>query len=450
MIEYNTATDISSESILVLQAFENDFKGLLSNICKEDKYSNLSAKASLRLDKGKKSEKSYKLVCNPSFTIEKSYNFVSLIEEYLKKKEPEFNACLKSDQQLTIDLALSKKEKSNQYGITDNKDLPYFCPISPRFTFDQMILPKRVKDQITDALNVIKYQDLIYKDWGFETVDSIPKSVLNFYGPPGTGKTMCAHAVANEMGKKLLALNYAEIESKYVGEAPKNLQRAFEIAKDEDCVLFFDEADSFLGKRISNVTQGAEQALNSLRSQMLILLEEHSGIIIFATNLVTNFDNAFESRILKHIKFELPNTKARMAIINKMIPDKLPMLSPLQPSEVKKLSIMADGFSGREIKNSILDTLLSKVTIDKEATKFSFDDFKKSFLSKKKELQDLKDEKVADKKKKIISALKKRYDGDDSSEKKDNSSKNKKRKKDSHKQVDRKNLHEKRDNINIK
>ncbi|MGC8140941.1 AAA family ATPase, partial [Salmonella enterica] len=82
--------------------------------------------------------------------------------------------------------------------------------------------------------------------------------------------------------------------------APKNLQAAFDVAKNNDCVLFFDEADSFLGKRITNVVQGADQALNSLRSQMLILLEEFKGIVIFATNLVTNFDTAFESRILKH------------------------------------------------------------------------------------------------------------------------------------------------------
>lgn len=71
--------------------------------------------------------------------------------------------------------------------------------------------------------------------------------------------------------------------------------------------MFFDEADSFLGKRIQNVNQSADQALNSLRSQMLILLEEHSGVVIFATNLVSNFDKAFQSRILKHIKFDLPN-----------------------------------------------------------------------------------------------------------------------------------------------
>lgn len=228
---------------------------------------------------------------------------------------------------------------------------------------------------------------------------------MNFYGPPGTGKTMCAHAIANALGKKLLALNYSEIESKYVGDAPKNLQRAFEIATKEDCVLFFDEADSFLGKRIQNVSQGADQALNSLRSQMLILLEEHAGVVIFATNLVSNFDSAFESRILKHIKFELPNEEARIAIIKKMIPAKLPMPVPLTDEQFHELSKIIDGFSGREIKNAILDTLLAKATKDKENSIFIFDDFKTSFEAKKKEMETLKEAKEGNKTAKIKKAF---------------------------------------------
>jgi AAA+ superfamily predicted ATPase len=257
-----------------------------------------------------------------------------------------------------------------------------FIPTNPIHDFSQIILSQEIKDEIFDALNVINFQSLIYHDWGFEEVDPIPKSVLNFYGPPGTGKTMCAHAIAKKMGKKLLALNYAEIESKYVGEAPKNLMKAFETAKQNDCILFFDEADSFLGKRIQNVTHGSEQALNSLRSQMLILLEEFNGIVLFATNLVTNFDKAFESRILKHIKFELPNQEARCEIINKMLPQKLPLQHKFTDDEFTELSKVCEGFSGREIKGAILETLLNKASTEQENAVFTFDDFNKSFLKK--------------------------------------------------------------------
>ncbi len=216
---------------------------------------------------------------------------------------------------------------------------------------------------------------------------------------------MTANAIANNLGKTLLAMNYAEIESKYVGEAPKNLMKAFETAKKYDSVLFFDEADSFLGRRIQNVTHGSDQALNSLRSQMLILLENFDGVVIFATNLVTNFDTAFESRILKHIKFELPNFEARKKIIAGLLPVRLPIVHDITDNEFEKLSEITDGMSGRELKSAVLETLLRKATKDGVEANFCFDDFIEGFEKKKESLELLKREKTADKEKKILKAL---------------------------------------------
>lgn len=252
-------------------------------------------------------------------------------------------------------------------------------------------------------MKIVKYKDLIYNDWGFGEVDPVPRSILNFYGEPGTGKTMCAHAIAHSLGKPLLALNYSEIESKFVGEAAKNLQHAFETARDCDAVLFFDEADSFLGKRIENVTQGAEQALNSLRSQMLIQLEQFPGVVLFATNLVTNFDHAFESRILKHIQFELPNREARVSIIRKMIPSRLPM-ETLTDDQLMEASALIDGFSGREIKSAILELLLSKA--GSEHPSFIFEDLCQVFTKKYEEKKELARQEEERLKKKIEKKLK--------------------------------------------
>ena len=136
-----------------------------------------------------------------------------------------------------------------------------------------MVLNKEVKDQLDSCVTMIRSLDKIYDEWGFREVDPVKKSVLNFYGPPGTGKTMAAHALSAELGKMILAINYSDVESKFVGDAPKNLVSVFKIAEEKNCVLFFDEADSFLGKRVTNVSSSSDQAVNSLRSQMLILLE---------------------------------------------------------------------------------------------------------------------------------------------------------------------------------
>ena len=86
--------------------------------------------------------------------------------------------------------------------ICSTEEIQIYIPTEPRYSFDQLIIPEDLKKEIEEALGLLKYQYLIYKVWGFEKVDPIPKSVLNFYGPPGTGKTMCAHTIAKTLGKK--------------------------------------------------------------------------------------------------------------------------------------------------------------------------------------------------------------------------------------------------------
>ena len=253
-------------------------------------------------------------------------------------------------------------QKSNTASNNGKQEEMVFIPQVPKFALDRVILPPSVKEDILLSLTLIENQKRIYEDWGFEEVDAKPKLILNFYGPPGTGKTMVSHAVAKMLNKNILAVNYAEIESKYVGDAPKNLFKAFNTAKESDAVLFFDEADSFLGKRIQNVSSSSDQAINSLRSQMLILLEDFEGVVIFATNLADNYDKAFESRILKHIHFDLPTLENREAIISITIPSKVPFSEEVNREELcKKLAEISEGFSGREIKNAVLESLTSAV-----------------------------------------------------------------------------------------
>ncbi|WP_233713079.1 MULTISPECIES: ATP-binding protein [unclassified Helicobacter] len=222
----------------------------------------------------------------------------------------------------------------------------------PLFTMDKIELPKKTRNALLETITLIKKQPLIYEEWGFSEIDSVPKTIVNFYGPPGTGKTMSAHIIASELGKQIINANYSDIESKFVGDAPKNLVSVFDLAQKNDAVLFFDEADSFLGKRIQNVSHSSDQALNSLRSELLKLLESRPVIVIFATNLLGNYDKAFHSRILHSVGFELPNTKQRKALILKHIPSKLyeKGVEKLNEKQLDELSELSSGFSGREIK----------------------------------------------------------------------------------------------------
>ncbi|MCK0206377.1 ATP-binding protein, partial [Ornithobacterium rhinotracheale] len=267
-----------------------------------------------------------------------------------KNKKGNFYICKNSDE-----IEKTKKEILIKEKAEENTTI--FIPQEPKYRLERVILSENTRIEIENAITLIKNQQKIYEEWGFNEIEQNPKLILNFYGPPGTGKTMVSHAIAHHLSKKILVVNYAEIESKFVGDSPKNLLLAFNTAKENDAVLFFDEADSFLGKRIESVSSSSDQAVNSLRSQMLILLEEFEGVIIFATNLAKNYDKAFESRILKHIHFDLPDKESREKIISITIPSKVPFYQVDKFNLCKKLANISEGFSGREIKNAVLEGL---------------------------------------------------------------------------------------------
>lgn len=289
---------------------------------------------------------------------------------------------------LSVNLSFQAKADDPKPKKSDD-GLATFVPETTRYTFDQIILPDETRKQILDALGAVEHRELVYDTWGFGKCDKSPNSILSFYGPPGTGKTMCAHAIAAHLGKPLLAFNYADIESKYVGEAAKNLKKAFETATELGAIMFFDEADSFLGKRIGNVEHGSEQALNSQRSQMLIYLEQFKGVVIFATNLQSNVDKAFESRILAHIKIDRPNREARADIISKHLPPRLPLAAPLTPDDLLRAADAIDGLTGREIKQGIKALLFRKAAEEGADAIFTADDIVNAMAAKKKETDDL-------------------------------------------------------------
>lgn len=238
-------------------------------------------------------------------------------------------------------------DDENINGRMDN-----FEPQVPKHSLDQLILDPSTIQRIREAINVLISQDLIYDAWGLKTVARTGRRVaLNFYGPPGTGKTLAAEAIANLLSKQLLIISYAELESKYVGETPKNIQAAFKKAAESGALLFFDEADSILGKRLTNISQSADNSINVARSTTLIELDNFDGIVIFASNLVKNYDTAFLRRMLAHIEFRLPGVDEREKIWQCHIPPQLPLDKQVSFTSLSKSS---QGAAGGDIQNAVL------------------------------------------------------------------------------------------------
>jgi AAA+ superfamily predicted ATPase len=228
--------------------------------------------------------------------------------------------------------------------------------VAPRRTFDDVILPPATRRALDIALSQVTQHDLIFNRWGFaERHPTGLALAFNFAGPPGTGKTICAEAIAHSLGRRLLLVRYAELESLWMGETPKNVAAIFRAAREEGAVLLFDEADAIASRRSTAVDYGFQRESNTVVSVLLQELEWYNGVVIFATNLAANFDPAFERRIRTHVLFEMPGPVEREQIWRvQMHPSRTPLAADVD------FRSLAEGYalSGGDIRNAVLKAAL--------------------------------------------------------------------------------------------
>jgi SpoVK/Ycf46/Vps4 family AAA+-type ATPase len=229
--------------------------------------------------------------------------------------------------------------------------------IVARRTFDDVILPPATRRALDTALAQVTQHDLIFNRWGLaERHPTGLALAFNFAGPPGTGKTICAEAIANSLGRRLLLVRYSELESMWMGETPKNIAGIFSKARDERAVLFFDEADAIATRRSTSVDSGVQREANTIVSVLLQELESYSGVVIFATNLAANFDPAFERRIRTHVLFEMPRESEREQIWRVQLH---PSRTPLAPDVDFQALAHRYPVSGGDIRNAVLKAALA-------------------------------------------------------------------------------------------
>lgn len=219
--------------------------------------------------------------------------------------------------------------------------------IPAKYRWEDLILPSDQKKMLRDACDQVMYHHQVYHRWGFEKKLAYGRSVsMIFYGPPGTGKTMGAQVIANELDLELYKVDMAGVMSKYVGESEKKLGNIFEQAKKSQSILFFDEADVLFGKRTDQKDSNDKYA-NASTAYLLQKIEEYEGIIILATNLLQNFDNAFLRRFKFIIEFPFTDKERRLQIWEKVFPADT-------PREELDLEYLAEEFkfSGSQIKNA--------------------------------------------------------------------------------------------------
>jgi hypothetical protein len=185
-------------------------------------------------------------------------------------------------------------------------------------TWESLVISDDLQKQIDEIVSWLKYNQQLMDS--YEMANRIKKGYRAlFYGPPGTGKTLTAGLLGNELGKDVYKIDLSMVVSKYIGETEKNLELLFARAEDKGWILFFDEADALFGKRTS-VRDAHDKYANQEVSYLLQRIEDYNGLIILATNMKSNIDDAFIRRFNSIVKFPFPEATERSAIWKKSFP----------------------------------------------------------------------------------------------------------------------------------
>ena len=202
-----------------------------------------------------------------------------------------------------------------QYFTTGVKDKPDFSMrfpaklITTNLQWDDLVLNEDTLDDIGQLLTWIEKSDVVLDDFGLRKNLKRGYRVL-FYGPPGTGKTLTATLIGAKVGMDVYRVDLSQVISKYIGETEKNLSNIFDQAEHRNWILFFDEADSLFGAR-TQTNNSNDRAANQEISYLLQRVEDFPGIVILASNLKSNIDEAFARRFQNSIYFPLPEPEER-------------------------------------------------------------------------------------------------------------------------------------------
>ena len=228
-----------------------------------------------------------------------------------------------------IDLFTSGEVRKPVFG----KDFPA-KEITTKYEWEDLVLSVRTQREIGELKTWIEHGKTVMEDWGLGRKLK-PGYLSLFYGPPGTGKTLTATLVAKLVNKPMFRIDLSMIVSKYIGETEKNLSTVFDQAENKDWILFFDEADALFGKR-TKVNDAHDRYANQEVSYLLQRIEEFSGLVILASNLKSNMDEAFTRRFQSIIHFPPPTSEERYLLWKKSFSEKSTLENTIDLHEIEE------------------------------------------------------------------------------------------------------------------
>jgi len=209
--------------------------------------------------------------------------------------------------------------------------------VTTELEWEDLIINNELRSQIDELMNWVNYNAQLMHKWNMEKRLRKGYRAL-FYGPPGTGKTFTAGLLGKYTGKEVYKIDLSMIVSKYIGETEKNLELLFSRAEDKGWILFFDEADALFGKR-TNVRDAHDKYANQEVSYLLQRIEDYNGLIILATNMKNNIDDAFIRRFNAILKFSFPDANERAMIWRRTFPPQSVFIGGDVPEMIKRFEL---------------------------------------------------------------------------------------------------------------
>ena len=251
--------------------------------------------------------------------------------------------------------------------------------ITPKITLDKVALPAEIKSSIIHSVKSHqKFKEIVGE---LELANKSSISHFNkglrmlFHGPPGTGKTMTAHGLANHLGKKLLTIGLSSFPEDI--SFSEFLKFLFRECKIHNAILFFDECELLFHSR--------DVSRNDILSSLLTDIEDHTGIIILATNRPANLDEAFHRRIQLSVPFTIPDFKLRAQIWESHVPPN--MVCAIDWTELASNCELTGGL----IKNAVLSAIAVAIERQETPLRLRSDDLSKGAKTQQRNMLEMCD-----------------------------------------------------------
>ncbi|MCF7805488.1 MAG: ATP-binding protein [Candidatus Marinimicrobia bacterium] len=276
-----------------------------------------------------------------------SHNLISL--KQTGENEPPLSGFLQVSRDI-LELVLTGNTYHPKFGL----DFPA-KKLETAMEWDDLVLDSHTMAQVMEIKAWIEHGDELLHELGL--IRKLKPGYRSlFYGPPGTGKTLTASLLGKISGLDVYHIDLSMVVSKYIGETEKNLEKIFQQAEHKEWILFFDEADALFGKR-TKISDAHDRYANQEVSYLLQRVEDYSGVVILATNLRSNLDDAFTRRFQSIIHFPMPKPRERLQIWEQSFSGKTSLTGDVNLQDIANEYELSGGSIMNVIRYATLMTL---------------------------------------------------------------------------------------------